>query len=188
MRENATPTAWLTVYCASRLGKHEAYAEATRRLATLMLERNIGLVYGGSRIGLMGLIADTLIEGGGSVHGIMPTHLLNAEVNHPGLTTFEEVADMTVRKRRMLALGDACLALPGGLGTLEELFEVWSWRQLDLHRKPIGLLNTAGYYDGLIGFMQHTVDVGLTRSEAAAHCLNAVEPEQLLPQLLPQCF
>ncbi|MFP8965321.1 TIGR00730 family Rossman fold protein [Pokkaliibacter sp. CJK22405] len=181
-----TPTRWLTVYCASRSGVSPVFAEQTRVLAEAMASRGIGLVYGGSRSGLMGILANTLLEAGGEVHGIMPRLLFSKEVNHDSLTHFEEVDDMTARKRRMLEQGDAILALPGGIGTLEELFEVWSWRQLGLHEKPIGLLNVDGYYDSLLEFINTSLNAGLMNEQAAGRCWVDTSAEHLLDRLLPQ--
>ncbi len=130
-----------------------------------LVERGIGLVYGGGRVGLMGVLADAVLGAGGRVTGVLPRALAVKEVAHEGLTELIVTESMHARKREMAERADAFIALPGGIGTLEELFEAWTWAQLGVHRKPCGLLNVAGYYDGLIGFLDHSVTEEYLRSE-----------------------
>jgi uncharacterized protein (TIGR00730 family) len=150
----------ICVYCGSRTGNFELHAETARLLARELVKNNIALVYGGGNIGLMGVIADEVMRLGGEATGIIPKGLLEKEVGHSGLTRLHIVKDMHERKAMMIDLSDGFIALPGGLGTLEELFEVLTWSQLGFHNKPVGLLNAHGFFDGLIGFMQHLVSQG----------------------------
>ena len=146
------------VFCGANAGTDPAYTEAAVALGRAMAERKLTLVYGGGAVGLMGLVADAALEAGGEVVGVIPEHLVNWEVAHKGLTRLEVVGSMHERKALMADLGDAFVALPGGIGTFEEFFEVWTWRQLGYHDKPVGLLNVAGYYDGLMQFLHSTVE------------------------------
>ena len=136
------------VYCGSSFGAKPAYAEATRQLAIALAERKLRVVYGGASAGLMGLLADTALEHGGEVVGVIPRVLVDREVAHRGLTELHVVASMHERKAKMAELSDGFIALPGGIGTLEELIEVYTWSYLGIHDKPLGLVNTDGYYDG----------------------------------------
>ena len=150
----------ICVFCGSSPGRIPAYAEAAAGLGRLLAERGIGLVYGGATVGTMGVIADAALEAGGEVHGVIPTQLFEREVAHTGLTQLHEVDNMHQRKALMEELADGFIALPGGAGTLEELFEVWTWSQLGLHSKPIGLLDVEGYYSRMIPFLDHMVAEG----------------------------
>lgn len=150
-----TTLASICVYCGSSPGRIEAYASAARELADAMVERRIRLVYGGAGIGIMGEIANRMLERGGQVVGVIPKALAHKEVAHPNLTELHVTQSMHERKMRMAELADGFIALPGGIGTLEELFEIWTWAQLGFHRKPCGLVNTAGYYDHLVRFLDH---------------------------------
>lgn len=145
----------ICVFCGSSPGADPHYIAASHALADVMLERDITLVYGGAHVGVMGAIADRLMQGGGRVIGVIPQALVEFEVAHTGLTELHVVPDMHARKAMMADKSDAFVALPGGLGTLEELFEVLTWAQLGIHQKPCGLLNVAGFYDGLLGFLDH---------------------------------
>jgi len=145
----------LAVYCGSAPGVDPAFADATRELGKVMAARGIDLVYGGGRLGLMGIIADTVLEHGGKVFGVIPDALVAHEVAHLGCTELFKVADMHERKAKMTELADAFVALPGGIGTLDELFEAWTWNALGYHAKPFCLLNVHGFWDGLAGFMDH---------------------------------
>ena len=145
----------ICVYAGSNPGTNPAYGEAAEQLGRLMAERGIGLVYGGGRTGLMGRIADSVLAAGGTVTGIIPQFLMDKEVGHQGLQELRIVSTMHERKALMAELSDGFIALPGGIGTLEELFEVWTWAQLGRHDKPCGLLNASGFYDGLAGFLDH---------------------------------
>lgn len=148
----------LCVYCGSSAGKKPGYAQAAQQLAEELVMRGIGLVYGGASIGVMGLLADAVLANQGEVVGIIPQALVDKEVSHTGLTDLKIVSSMHERKAMMADLSDGFIALPGGLGTLEELFEILTWAQLGFHHKPCGLLNIAGYYDGLTAFLDHAVD------------------------------
>ena len=168
----------LCVYCGSRPGERPEYADAARRVGTSIGERGWELVYGGGRAGLMGIVADAALAAGAPVFGVIPQSLMNREVGHAGLTELHVVETMHERKLMMAERADAFIALPGGIGTFEEIFEVWSWRQLGYHDKPLGLLNTAGYYDALIAFMGQTVAQGFVA--APQHALLQVEADPLV--------
>jgi len=150
----------LCVYCGSRSGTEPAYTAAAREVGTLIGRLGWQLVYGGGRAGLMGVVADAALAAGAGVIGVIPATLMARELGHPGLNELHVVETMHERKQMMAERADAFLALPGGIGTFEELFEVWTWRQLGYHDKPLGLLNVAGYYDTLIAFMAQTQQHG----------------------------
>ena len=147
----------LCIYCGSSPGRLEAYALAAVSLAEALVSRNIRLVYGGAGIGIMGLLADHILKLGGQVTGVIPKALAHKEVAHQNLTELHITHSMHERKMLMAELADGFIALPGGIGTLEELFEIWTWAQLGFHNKPCGLLNVQGYYDLLIGFLDHAL-------------------------------
>jgi uncharacterized protein (TIGR00730 family) len=173
----------ICVYCGARHGQKAAYTEAARALGTAIGVRGWQLVYGGGKVGLMGEVADAALAAGGRVVGVIPESLKRAEVGHEGLTELHVVPTMHVRKQMMAQRADAFIALPGGIGTLEELFEAWTWRQLGYHDQPIGLLNIEGYYDDLLRFMQHAVAQGFL-SEAQNQVLRVqTDPEALLKEL-----
>jgi len=165
------------------MGAAPVYAEAARALAKVMVDDNIALVYGGGNVGLMGVIADEVMRLGGEATGVIPKALMDKEVGHIGLTRLHIVKDMHERKAMMAELSDGFIAMPGGIGTLEELFEVFTWSQLGLHDKPIGLLNVNGYYDGLIGFLKHVVDERFLRQEHASQLLHEASPVVLVERL-----
>lgn len=150
----------LCVFCGASPGRDPAYAALARHVGAGLAERGIGLVYGGGRVGLMGAVADAALETGGEVIGVIPSRLVDRELAHPGLTDLQVVGSLHERKAMMAELSDGFIALPGGLGTLEELAEVASWAQLDLHAKPIGLLGPDGYWDGLLGWLDRAVAEG----------------------------
>ena len=150
------PTISLCVYCGSRPGELPAYADAARAVGHEIGRRGWQLIYGGGRAGLMGVVADAALEAGAAVVGVIPRSLMDRELGHPTLTELHVVETMHQRKTMMAERSDAFVALPGGIGTFEELFEVWTWRQLGYHDKPIGLLNVAGYYDQLLAFLQQS--------------------------------
>lgn len=153
----------LCVYCGSSPGADTGYLAAADDLATAMTARNISLVYGGASIGMMGRIADKVLENGGRVTGVIPRALADLEIAHQGLTELILVEDMHERKSRMAEAAEGFVAMPGGLGTLEELFEVWTWSQLGIHNKPVGILNAMGFYDQLIGFLDWQVSQGYVK-------------------------
>ena len=158
----------LCVYCGSSSGLSPNYADAARKLAQALVERKIALVYGGGNVGLMGIIADEVMRLGGHVTGVIPKALVRKEVGHRQITELHVVENMHERKAMMADLADGFIAMPGGIGTLEELFEVMTWAQLGFHDKPIGVLNVDGYYDALLAFLQHTVQQGFLRPQHAS--------------------
>ena len=168
------------VYAGSNPGSDPAYADAARALASLLAERDIGLVYGGGKVGLMGVLADTALAAGGEVIGVMPQALVDREIAHRGLSELRVVGSMHDRKALMADLSDAFVALPGGIGTLEELIEVYTWSQLGIHDKPCGVLNVRGYYDALASFLDHAVDEGFLRPQHRAVLTVAADPADLL--------
>jgi uncharacterized protein (TIGR00730 family) len=171
------------VYAGSNPGNDPAFADAARTLATVVAERGIGVVYGGGKVGLMGVIADGALAAGGEVIGVMPQALIDREIGHDGLTELMVVDSMHSRKARMAELADAFIAVPGGIGTLEELIEVYTWSQLGIHDKPCGVLNVNGYYDGLVGFLDHAVVSGFLRPQHRAVLSVAATPGELLDRL-----
>lgn len=173
----------LCVYCGSSPGGSTVYADAARALAREMVRREVRLVYGGASVGIMGVLADEVLARGGEVVGVIPENLVRKELAHPGLTDLHVTDSMHQRKLRMSDLADAFVALPGGIGTLEELFEIWTWAQLGFHQKRIGLLNVAGYYDGLVRFLEHAVAEAFVRPAYREMLLVQAEPDQLLEQL-----
>jgi len=148
----------ICVFCGSNVGSHPEYRAAAEELGTELVRRNIGLVYGGGNIGLMGVLADAVLEAGGEAIGVIPERLMKREVGHSGLTKLHIVRSMHERKALMADLSDAFVALPGGFGTLEEFCEVVTWAQLGLHAKPCGILNVLGYYSPLLAMFDHAVE------------------------------
>jgi len=161
----------LAVYCGSSIGTDPAFAETARALGAEMARRGIGLVYGGGRLGLMGVVADAVLEGGGEAHGVIPQALIDLEVAHLGLTALHIVGSLHERKAMMTDLADAFVAIPGGIGTLDELFEAWSWNALGYHAKPFALLNVHGFWDGMIGFLDHVTASGFMSPARRAQLL-----------------
>ncbi|MBT9486138.1 MAG: TIGR00730 family Rossman fold protein [Rubrivivax sp.] len=176
----------ICVYCGSRPGALPAYAQAARDLGQAIASQGHGLVYGGGNVGLMGIVADAVLAAGGPVVGVIPEALVQREVGHQGLSEQFVVPDMHVRKRMMAERADAFIALPGGIGTLEELFEVWTWRQLRYHDKPIGVLNLAGFYDHLLRFMDHTVAQGFLDEVQRRMPVVDTDPVALLRRVLAE--
>jgi uncharacterized protein (TIGR00730 family) len=174
----------ICVFTGSQAGSRPAYAEQARRLGRLLGQRGIGLVYGGGSVGLMGVIADAALEAGAEVIGVIPEVLMIREVTHTGLTELRIVDTMHERKALMAELSDAFIAMPGGFGTLDELFEAITWAQLGLHRKPVGLLNVEGYYDPLLALIEHAIAEGFILPEYAQLLTVDSDPEELLEQLL----
>ncbi len=176
----------ICVYCGSRHGNKPAYTAAARELGAAIGSRGWQLVYGGGKVGLMGEVADATMAAGGRVVGVIPESLKLREVEHRGLDELHVVPTMHLRKQMMAERADAFIALPGGIGTLEELYEVWTWRQLGYHRNPIGLLNTDGYYDDLLRFMRHSVAEGFLSAEQMAAVQVDTDPQALLLSLMSQ--
>jgi uncharacterized protein (TIGR00730 family) len=174
----------LCVFCGSSTGNRAVFADSARRLAAAMTKRRLGLVYGAGNIGLMGILADEVLRAGGEVIGVIPQALVDREVAHEGLTQRHIVSTMHERKALMADLADGFVALPGGFGTADELFEILTWAQLGLHARPIGLLNVAGFFDPLLAWLDHMVADGFLRPEHRALLLTATEPEALLDRLL----
>ena len=173
----------ICVFAGSAKGVHPDYAEAARELAAELGRRRLGLVYGGGAVGLMGVLADTALAAGVPVIGVIPSPLASPELAHTGLTELRIVASMHERKALMASLADAFVALPGGLGTLEETLETLTWAQLGIHQKPVGLLDVRGYWDGLLSLLAHAVGEGFVRREHAALLLAAPTPAELLDRL-----
>ncbi len=173
----------ICVFCGSSLGLRPAYAEAARATGRLIAERGLGLVYGGGEVGLMGVLANAAMAAGGEVIGVIPEALMRMEVGHPELTALHVVDTMHERKAMMADLSDAFIALPGGIGTLEELFEVWTWGQLGIHPKPLGFLDVDGYYDHLHAFLDHSVSEGFLKDRHRAMAAVESDPAALLDRL-----
>jgi uncharacterized protein (TIGR00730 family) len=171
------------VYAGSNPGNDPAYADAARRFGSHLAERGITLVYGGGKVGLMGVIADAALAAGGEVIGVMPQALIDREIGHPALTELKVVDSMHERKALMAELSDAFVAVPGGIGTLEELIEIYTWSQLGIHHKACGVLNVNGYYDGLAAFLDHAVTEGFLRPQHRAVLCVAEDPADLLDHL-----
>lgn len=173
----------ITVYCGSQPGKNPAHAAAARELGRVMAERGLGLVYGGGHVGLMGVVADAVMAHGGHAIGIVPRGLARKEVAHAGLSELYVVATMHERKAMMATLGGAFVALPGGLGTLEELFEAWTWSMLGYHAKPVGLLDSDGYWGPLLGLCDHLVREGFVGQVHRDLLVVERDPARLLDRL-----
>ncbi|MDX9672517.1 MULTISPECIES: TIGR00730 family Rossman fold protein [unclassified Pseudomonas] len=171
------------VFCGANAGTDPAYTEAAKALGRALAERHLTLVYGGGAVGLMGLVADAALAAGGEVIGIIPQSLMDKEIGHKSLTRLEVVDGMHARKARMAELSDAFVALPGGLGTLEELFEVWTWGQLGYHGKPLGLLEVNGFYSKLTAFLDHIVGEGFVRAPHRDMLQVSESPQTLLDAL-----
>lgn len=170
----------ICVFCGSSPGVRPEYARAAREMGREMAERGIGLVYGGGHVGLMGIIADAVMEHGGQAVGVIPEGLMRREVGHRGLTELHVVASMHERKQRMADLSDGFVAMPGGYGTFEEFCEVITWSQLGIHPKPCGLLNVLGYYDALLAMFDHGVAEGFIRPQHRQIVLQDTRPAALL--------
>ena len=170
----------ICVFCGSSPGARPEYAQAARQLGHLLASKGIGLVYGGAKVGTMGQLASAALEAGGEVIGVIPEQLVEKEVAFIGLTDLQIVGSMHERKARMIELSDGFIALPGGLGTFEEFFEVLTWAQLGMHHKPCGFLNVCSYYDKLIAFLDHAVEQQFVKSEYRAMVLVDENPNGLL--------
>ena len=174
----------LCVYCGSAAGHDPVYAEAARELGLAIAQRGMSLVYGGGHVGLMGIVADAALAAGAKVTGVIPTALMDSEVGHTQLTELRVVKDMHERKALMAELADGFVALPGGIGTLEELFEVMTWLQLGYHRKPVGLLNTQGFYDDLLRMLNKQRDTGFLKPAHHALLITAADTAALLDRMM----
>ena len=170
----------ICVFCGSRPGSRPEYLEAARELGRLLAERRIGLVYGGASVGMMGALANAVLRGGGEVIGVIPQALMQLELAHDRLTDLRVVGSMHERKALMAELSDAVIALPGGFGTFEELFEMITWSQLGIHRKAMGVLNVGGFYDGLLSLIEHAIEEGFVMDRDRRLVLEASDPATLL--------
>nr|WP_315592176.1 TIGR00730 family Rossman fold protein [uncultured Cupriavidus sp.] len=171
------------VYCGSSPGFRPEYAEGAKALGRAMAEQGLALVYGGGKVGLMGIVADSVMAHGGAAIGIIPDALMQKEVGHRGLTELHVVRNMHERKQMMADRADAFIAMPGGVGTFEELFETFTWAQLGYHDKPVGLLNVAGFYDGMLAFLKHAVGEGFLKQIHADMLHVSDAPSDLLGKL-----
>ena len=176
----ATTLRRVCVFCGSNPGRRPGYADAAREMGRVLLERGLGLVYGGGNVGLMGVVADTVLAGGGEVIGVIPEALMAREVGHGALTHLHVVRTMHERKAMMADLADAFVALPGGFGTFEEFCEVLTWSQLGFHPKPCGLLNVAGYYDPLLALFDRGTEEGFIPPKHRALVIEETDPARLL--------
>ena len=174
----------LCVFCGSSPGKKENYLDAATELGKNIAERNIELVYGGASIGLMGAVADAVLEHGGRAYGVIPEHLTTLEISHANLTELIIVNDMHERKAKMAMMSDGFLALPGGIGTLEELIEICTWQQLQLHRKATALLNIDNFYDALLTFLDHATDQQFLRPQHRNNILHDADIPALLDRMI----
>ena len=181
---NSSSTISLCVYCGSASGNQSFYRELAADLGRSLVERKVRLVYGGGCIGLMGILADAVLENGGQVLGVIPEFLSSREIMHDGLTDLCIVPDMHTRKAMMASEADAFLALPGGLGTLEELLEILTWSQLQLHQKPVGVLNSRGYFDGTLQQLRRAVDEGFLAANQLSLLLTSADQDELLDALV----
>ncbi|MGP4059616.1 TIGR00730 family Rossman fold protein [Halobacillus sp. H74] len=170
----------ICVFAGSSQGNDPAYLEKTQMLGKLFAEKGIELVYGGAKSGLMGVLADEVLKGGGNVTGIMPTRLFEKEIVHPDITTMVEVETLHERKSKMSELADGYIALPGGFGTFEELFETISWAQIGIHTKPVALYNIKGYYTPLVNLIDHAIQAGFVPEDNRDLIINSDHPEKLL--------
>ncbi|WP_203138641.1 TIGR00730 family Rossman fold protein [Microbacterium sp. JZ31] len=174
------PIRRITVFTGSSAGTDPAYARAAVDVGQALAARGIAVVYGGGNVGLMGAVSTAASEAGGEVHGVMPEALVDKEIAHTGLTTFEIVPDMHARKMRMADLGDAFVALPGGIGTLEEFFEVWTWLQLGIHRKPVALYDVRGFWRPMLTMLDRMVEEGFVAGSFRDSLLVATTPRELI--------
>ena len=173
----------LCVFCGSNPGNDPIYADVARDFGALLATSKIALVYGGGHVGLMGIVANAVLAGGGKAIGVIPRMLWDREVGHRNLTELHIVETMHERKAMMAALSDAFVALPGGLGTLEEIFEVWTWAQLGIHHKPLGFLDANGFYAPLLSFLDRAVDAGFIREKYRSMAIVDVDPVSLLRRM-----
>ncbi|GCE48947.1 hypothetical protein EI42_01460 [Thermosporothrix hazakensis] len=173
----------ICVYCGSSSGFRKEYREAAEALGRELAERKLGLVYGGASVGLMGTVADSVLAAGGEAIGVLPRALFGIELMHKGLTQLHEVGSMHERKQLMADLSDGFIALPGGFGTFDELFEIITWAQLGIHQKPVGLLNVAGYFQPLLAMVDHAIQEGFVKEEYRSFLLVHEHPAALLESI-----
>jgi uncharacterized protein (TIGR00730 family) len=174
----------ICIYCGSSAGTRPEYAEAARRVGRALVDHGVGLVYGGGRVGLMGIVADAVLDAGGRVIGVIPDPLASEEGAHNGLTELHVVPDMHRRKAMMADRADGFLTLPGGIGTFEEFFETLTWAALKLHQKPMGVLNVAGYFDPMLALLDHAVAEGFLRPKHLGLLITSDDPESLVVEML----
>jgi uncharacterized protein (TIGR00730 family) len=174
----------ICIYCGSAIGRKAAYTELAREVGKVLARRGIGVVYGGGRVGLMGVVADAVLDGGGQVIGVIPEPLATKEIAHDGLTELHIVADMHERKAMMARRSIAFLTLPGGIGTFEEFFETLTWAALGLHEKPLGILNVAGYFDPLLAMLDHGITEKFVRPHHLKRLIISTEPEAIVHELM----
>lgn len=173
----------LTVFCGANTGSDPVYTEVARQMGHLLASEGIALVYGGGKVGLMGVIADAVLEKGGKVIGVIPHFLAHKEVEHTGVTEMHYSETMHERKMRMFELSDGAIAMPGGFGTLDELFELCTWAQLGHHEKPLAILNVNGFYDALLQFLNRVVSDGFLKTENRGIILDAAQPAEVLKKM-----
>lgn len=173
----------LCVYCGSKSGLDPTFSDVAVELGRHLAESGVRLVYGGGSVGLMGTLADSVLANGGEVLGVIPKGLFTTEIGHPGLTELVEVRSMHERKARMEAESDAFVALPGGLGTLEELAEIATWSQLGIHSKPVGVLDSNGYWQALLAFLDHAVDAGFVKPQHRQIIVRLTAVDEVIPVL-----
>jgi uncharacterized protein (TIGR00730 family) len=173
----------IAVYCGSKIGLSDAYQVMARELAMTLVDERVELVFGGGKVGLMGVLADTVLAHGGKVTGVIPSGLDIDEVVHKDLTELVKVPGMHQRKAMMLDLADACIAMPGGIGTMDEIFEAWTWGQLGIHTKPVGLLNVEGYFDSLIEYLSTMVRQGFLSRKHHDRLYISESPSDLLEKM-----
>lgn len=178
----------ISVFCGSSQGNDPAYREAAEQLGEELAKRSLGLVYGGGSIGLMGVLADAVMKGGGEVIGVIPRLLFDREVGHEGLTELRVTETMHERKHLMYELGDAVVALPGGIGTFDELFEALTWNQLEIHEKPTGLLDAVGYFDPLVAMLDRAVQEGFLSARIRKTLAVETKASALLDRLIVDSF
>jgi uncharacterized protein (TIGR00730 family) len=174
----------ICVFCGSLPGTRPIYLESARQVGRTLAKRKIDIVYGGGRVGLMGALADAAIEAGGKVFGIIPDSLMRSEIAHEAITELAVVPDMHTRKAQMHARSDAFLTLPGGIGTFEEIFEIFSWATLGIHKKPIGILNVDGYYNPLIQLLDHAIAEGFIRPQHRDFVVVSDRPDDVIDRLI----
>lgn len=172
----------IAIFCGSALGNSPIYAEIAEKVGQALAKRHLTLVYGGGRSGLMGIVADSALAAGGQVVGVIPKQLVDRELAHPSLTELHVVENMHQRKTKMSELADGFIAIPGGVGTLEEIFEQWTWAQLGIHEKPCAFLNAENFYTGLLQFIQHTTEQGFTKERFTEKLVVSESIDSILDQ------